>query len=447
MGRRAANLLDGRLDREKSPPGMHEERSKEGPMAQSYQPDTAHQQARVEGEHPKTSGFYPRGPSVDGGWGFVLPREDGTIEVVPARNGAVIGSSEEADVRIAGPGVAPLHARVEVRADGVYLEDLESPNGTFVGGVRARRIGVTHGDIVRFGDQLVVFAERGLANYGGKIELEGHIVIGPRDRSAFVEPAFDLAKSGRSFAIEGGPSLGKRTLALLAAKGRESTGPMVTISDDNAENALTEARSTRPTTWVVVRAERLPRPAQTEIGQLLSRVPGSIAIATFDVPLDRAAGDGLIAPAFAALFNGRRLIVPPLSARREDIPCIVWALAKKLGIDASRISIDLMERIARAGWPGGIAEIEEVLRDAAGASNGTLDAKSIQRPLTRPPSAFPSPPAADDPALARERLVDALAKANGSIASAARTLGMSRQAVYREAQRLGLEVGKRRARA
>jgi pSer/pThr/pTyr-binding forkhead associated (FHA) protein len=419
---------------------------REGPMAQSYQPGMAHQEATAEGPLPKTSGFYSKGPSADGGWGFVLPREDGTIEVVPARNAAVIGSGEEADVRIAGPEVAPSHARVEVRADGVYLEDLGSPGGTFVGGVRARRIGVTHGDIVRFGNQLAVFAERSLANYGGKIELDGHMVIGPRDRSAFVEPARDHAKNGRSFAIEGGPSLGKRTLALLAAKEREGNGPLVTISDDVAEGVLGEARTTRPATWILVRAERLPRPAQTEIGQLLSRVPGSIVIATFDIPLDRAAGDGLIAPAFAALFNGRRLEVPPLATRREDIPGIVWALAKKLGIDAGRISVDLMERIARAGWPGGIAEIEDVLRDAAGTSDGTLDAKSIQRPLTRPPSAFPSPPAADDPALARERLVDALAKANGSIASAARTLGMSRQAVYREAQRLGLEVGKRRAR-
>ncbi len=145
------------------------------------------------------------------------------------------------------------------------------------------------------------------------------------------------------------------------------------------------------------------------------------------------------------MFNGRRLIVPPLSARREDIPGIVWALARRLGIETSRIAVDLIERIARAGWPGGITEIEEVLRDAAGSSRGMLDGASIQRPLSRPPSAFPAPPAADDPALARERLVDALAKANGSIASAARTLGMSRQAVYREAQRLGLEVGKRRA--
>ena len=116
-----------------------------------------------------------------------------------------------------------------------------------------------------------------------------------------------------------------------------------------------------------------------------------------------------------------------------------------MGIDASRISVELIERIARAAWPGGISELEDVLLDTASKSVGTLDAASIQRPLTRPPSAYPSPPAADDPALARERLVDALAKANGSIASAARTLGMSRQAVYREAQRLGLEVGKRRA--
>jgi transcriptional regulator of acetoin/glycerol metabolism len=185
---------------------------------------------------------------------------------------------------------------------------------------------------------------------------------------------------------------------------------------------------------------------QVEIGQILNRIPDVVAICTLEIPLDRATADGLIAPGFGALFNGRRVSVPPLSTRREVIPGIVWGLAKKLDIDASRLSIEFIERIARAGWPGGIAEIEDVMRDAAGQADGTLDAASIQRPLTRPPSAYPSLPAADDPALARERLVDALAKANGSIASAARTLGMSRQAVYREAQRLGLELGRRRAR-
>lgn len=415
-------------------------------MAQSYQHGVAAEEAQLAGGPLKTSGFYQRGTSVEGGWGFVLPREDGRIEVVLARNTAVIGSSDEADVKIVGPDVAAMHARVEVRADGVYLEDLESPSGTFVGGVRARRIGVAHGDVVRFGNQLAVFAERGLVDYEGKIDLDARIVVGPRDRVTFVEPALEHARAGRSFAIEGGPKLGKRTLARLAAHERAPKGPIVTIdATAGAADPLAEARVGQPATFVLFAAEKLARPLQAELGQILGRLPNAIVIATLEVPLDRAIGDGLMAPAFGALFNGRRLTIAPLSQRREAIPGMVWALARKLGIEHERVSIDLIERIARAGWPGGIEEIEEVLRDAAKADDGTLDGRSIQRPLTRPPSAYPSPPAADDPALARERLVDALAKAGGSIASAARTLGMSRQAVYREAQRLGLEVGKRRA--
>jgi hypothetical protein len=376
----------------------------------------------------------------------VLPHADGTIEVVPARNGAVIGSGEEADVRIVGPGVAPLHARLEVRADGAYLEDLDSPGGTFVGGVRAQRIGMAHGDVVRFGQQLAIFAERGLANYEGRIDEAGSLVIGPRDRVAFVEPARAYARAGQAFTIEGGPGLGKRTLAALAAQERQTVGPIHLIDGAAAEpEAIAEARAQRTPTWIVVHAERVPRALQTEITQSAAR-DSAVVIATLETPLDRALGDGLIGPGFAGLFNGRRLVVPPLSARREDIPGIVWALARRLGIDEARISVDWIEQIARAGWPFGITEIEDVMREAA-ATLGTLDLKSVRRQLSRPPSSSPSPPAADDPALARERLVDALARANGSIASAARTLGMSRQAVYREAQRLGLEVGKRRTRA
>jgi len=403
---------------------------------------------RIQGDRPKSSGFYEKGPAAEGGWGFVLPREDGTIEVVAARNSAVIGSSEDADVCIVGPEVAAQHARVEVRADGVYLEDLDSPAGTFVGGVRARRIGISHGDIVRFGNQLAVFAEHGLVRYSGSIDLSQPLVIGPRDRALFVDPALEFARGGHSFAIEGGPGLGKRTLAQMAAGQRAAVGTIVIIdADDSPGESLSEAREQQPATWILVSAERLPRALQAELSQLLARLPSAIAIATLEVPLDRALSDGLVTPGLSGVFNGRRLTIPPLSARRENIPGIVWSLAKKLGINSSRVSVELIERIARAAWPGGITEIEEVLLDTANSSSGTLDAASIQRPLTRPPSAYPSPPAADDPALARERLVDALAKANGSIASAARTLGMSRQAVYREAQRLGLEVGKRRAAA
>jgi pSer/pThr/pTyr-binding forkhead associated (FHA) protein len=418
-------------------------------MAQSFRTDGLNsEEGRSAVGHPKSSGFYQKGTAADGGWGFVLPRADGTIDIVAARNGAVIGASDEADVRIVGRDVASVHARIEVRADGVYLEDLDSPGGMFVGGVRAHRIGVSHGDVVRFGQQLAIFAERGLVNYEGRVEVDGPMVIGPRDRAAFVEPARAYAQAGQSFTIEGGPGLGKTTLAELASRERESAGRVFTVDASAIDiDAFGAARTGKVTTWVVLRAERLPRAQQTEMSQAVSREANAIVIATLETPLDRAVGDGFVGPAFAGLFNGRRLVVPPLSARREDIPGIVWALARKLGIDEQRVSVDWIEQIARAGWPGGITEIEDVMREAAEGSEGLLDARSVRRQLSRPPSSSPSLPAADDPSLARERLVDALAKSGGSIASAARTLGMSRQAVYREAQRLGLEVGKRRTRS
>ena len=411
-------------------------------MAQIHEPGLA--EPRIRGAHP--SGLFSRDQIAGGGWGFVLPHLDGTFEVARARSGSIIGSGSGADIRIEGPGVAPEHARVDVRADGVYLEDLGTPGGTYVGGVRAQRIGAAHGDVVRFGEVLAVFVESGLSAYKGRLDPALPFVAGPHDESAFVEPAAAYARQGQSFAIQGGPGIGKRTLADMVAHIRAPSGSVVTVdATDFHPEALEQLRARDPATWIVVLAERLPRPAQIDLAQAVSRKNGAMIIATLETPLDRAIADGLVAPALAAVLEGRRVKIPPLSTRREDIPGIIWALARKIGIDPRRITVELIEQLARAGWPGGISEIEQVLRDAAGSTDGPLDAGSVHRPLSRSPRLSPSPPAQDDPSLARERLTDALAKAKGSIASAARVLRMSRQAIYREAQRLGLDVGKRRA--
>jgi hypothetical protein len=410
-------------------------------MAQRYDHDTA---VKVGGSEAKTSGVYPRA-RADEGWGFVLPDPDGTFRIARAVQAGTIGSGEKAATRLEGADVSPEHARIEVRADGVYLEDVGSTGGTFVGGVRARRIGVTHGDVVRFGRRLAVFVERGLATHEGSADLGAALVVGPHGRKAWVEPVLEAVRAGRSVALEGGPGTGKRTLAELAAREREGIGPVVTVDGAKTRpDAIAQARAQRPATWVVLHADQLPRPAQIEIAQALGRTPGAIAIATITTPLDRALADGLVAPAFASMFAGRRVVVPSLDARREDVPALVGVLAKRAGIPIGRIEVELLEAFARAGWPGGVTELEHVLREAAGATEGPLSVAALPRSLTRPALPTPAPPASDDPALARARLTDALQRANGSIASAARTLGMSRQAVYREAQRLGLDVGKRR---
>ena len=370
-------------------------------MAQTYQPGVTPHQSRHEGEEPKSSGFYQKGGPVEGGWGFVLPREDGRIEIVPARNGAVIGSDEGADVRIVGNDIAARHARVEVRADGVYLEDLESPHGTFVGGVRARRIGVAHGDVVRFGNQL------GLRGTGARrLRRKDRPCYAarsrPRDIAAFVEPALNHARAGRRLPSKAG-----------RASANERWPNLRRTSVNRADRWSPSTARVRPgTAWLP------PEPSSRPLGFCCTpsffrvRYKSRSARSEPDPGSRRhqhprgtpRSRDGRWShrAGFGALFNGRRVSVPPLSARREAIPGIVWALAKKLDIDEARLSVELSNasraRLARRDRGGDRRCAARRRR----TNEGTLDASSIQRPLTRPPSAYPSLPRRR-PALARER--------------------------------------------
>jgi transcriptional regulator of acetoin/glycerol metabolism len=198
----------------------------------------------------------------------------------------------------------------------------------------------------------------------------------------------------------------------------------------------------------VLNADRVPRPVQLEIAHAVGRGGGASIIATVNQPLDRAAGDGNVAPWFATLFSGKRITVPSLDARREDILPIVRDICERRAIPLERLGAELLEGLVRSGWPGGVPQLEAALVSACEAvPEGPLSLSAIAGALARPMRVKPSLPPSTDPGLARARLEDALARANGSVASAARALGMSRQAIYREADRLGLDIARRKARS
>ncbi len=390
------------------------------------------------------SGIFAKGRRDGSGWGLVLVGFDGELRPVMLTDGAVVGTASK-DAAIDGKGIAGEHVRVSVRADGCYVEDLGAPEGTYVNGVRARRIGLGHGDVVRLGETLGIFVERDLTTYAGAILRTGALVHGPRQRKDWIDPAFDLVKNGSSVCIEGAPGTGKRTLARLAAALREATGDIVTV-DGSAEGKPVVPTGVRPMTWVVLDADRLARPQQLEIAHAVGRTNGVVVIATVSQPLDRAVADGKIAPWFGSMFSGKRIAITPLEHRREDIPSIVRDIADRRGIALERITPNLLDALVRAGWPGGVPQLESTLVAAAELTETTvpIDLATVTSTLARANRTKPSLPHSADPALARARLEDALARANGSVASAARSLGMSRQAIYREAERLGLDIARRK---
>jgi hypothetical protein len=449
---RASNLDQGGIEqskpgrrltwtaRAKSPSNMFGGRMSDHQAMRIQTTDTT-DKAQPAGK--ERSGVFAKSRGDAGGWGLVLVDLAAPPRPLPLTDGAVVGSAAR-DAKLEGKGVAPEHARVMVRSDGCYVEDLGSPGGTFVGGVRARRINVSHGDVVRMGDQLAVFVERDLVEYTGARGKAGALVHGPKQRKEWIDPVLSMAQSGASLCIEGPPGTGKRTLARLAAATRETAGEILTI-DGRSEAKPAVPTGVRPHTWLVLDVDRLPRPAQLEIAHAVGRSSGVSVIATSTQPLDRAVADGRVAPWFASLFSGKRVTIPSLDARREDIPAIVRDIAEAKGIALERITPDFLEALLRAGWPGGVPQLETAITTAAEqAQGGPLTVQSIAESLARPTRVKPSLPPSADPALARARIEDALARANGSVASAARSLGMSRQAIYREADRLGLDIARRK---
>lgn len=405
--------------------------------------------ANVDASHFHTqkeisSGIFAKGRRDGNGWGLVLVNFDGDLKPVLLTDGAIVGTASK-DTPIEGKGVASEHVRVNVRADGCYLEDLETPGGTHVNGVRARRIGLSHGDVVRLGETIGIFVEQDLATYAGPTQRTGSLVHGPRQSKTWIDPIFELVKNGSSVCIEGATGTGKRTIARLAAALRESAGDVV-IVDGSSEGKSAVPTGVRPMTWVVLEADRLPRSQQLEIAHAVGRTNGSIILATISQPLDRCVADGKLAPWFGSMFSGKRVAITPLENRREDLPSIIRDIAERHHIALDRIGPELLDALVRAGWPGGVPQLESTLVTAAASANpdAPIDFATVTSTLTRAASAKHSLPHAADPSLARARLEDALTRANGSVAAAARSLGMSRQAIYREAERLGLDIARRK---
>ena len=63
----------------------------------------------------------------------------------------VVGRSEEAHLLIADPWISSMHAMFERRGNEIWVVDLDSRNGTFVGDERVMESRVTDGGVVRFG--------------------------------------------------------------------------------------------------------------------------------------------------------------------------------------------------------------------------------------------------------------------------------------------------------
>jgi len=214
----------------------------------------------------------------------------------------------------------------------------------------------------------------------------------------------------------------------------------------------------------------LPLPVQAKLLRVLEegevqRV-GSLEPRKIDVRLVAATNRDLLAEVAAGRFrndlyyrlNIVEIRLPKLSERREDISYLTAAFVRNFSQRFSKPLVGLTpgaERLlADATWDGNVRQLRNVIERACilaegdfvgeGDLSGSMQEQRLVPAATAPPGGINGGAARNDsnPAplieVEREHIIRTLQQVRGNKAVAARLLGISRRAFYRQLERHGL---------
>ena len=137
--------------------------------------------------------------------------------------------------------------------------------------------------------------------------------------------------------------------------------------------------------------------------------------------------------------------VPPLRARRDDIPALLHHYLSlyegQYGRPVRELAPGALERLCDWDWPGNVRALRHACERAVILGRQS-DYHVDDFGLLAPPAAVPAPaPAAEEfklGALERDTIAAAMEQAKGNISLAARLLGLSRAALYRKLGKHGI---------
>ncbi len=153
-------------------------------------------------------------------------------------------------------------------------------------------------------------------------------------------------------------------------------------------------------------------------------------IAATNTDLRQAIREGRFREDLYYRLNVIELEAPHLADRREDI----LPLARHFLQPGFELSAEAERVLARYPWPGNVRELQNAIRRAC--------LLSLQPIIGSAALNLPEAESADSegPRLDRDAIRQALDHAQGVVAQAARDLGLTRQALYRRMEKLGLKA-------
>jgi DNA-binding NtrC family response regulator len=299
------------------------------------------------------------------------------------------------------------------------------------------------------------------AELAGRFELKG-LVYESEAMHALASTAVRVAHADVPVLISGPNGAGKEVIAdIVQANSAVKTGPYVKVNLGALPDTLMEAElfGTEAGAFTGAKARtgrfeagdggtifldelgnlsalgqaKLLRVLQTgefeRLGSNTTRRTRARVIAATNANLANLIREGRFREDLFYRLNVIELEVPPLAARQDDI----LPLAQHFLEPGFRLSQDAPRALVRYHWPGNVRELRNAIHRACLLSVDTVvTAKSLALPIVPEP--------ADGSHIDRQTIEQALLLADGVVAHAARDLGLSRQALYRRMEKLGLKT-------
>lgn len=420
---------------------------------------------------------HPKSSSSQSDFGFAPPcREEGTTRIISNRYSGswkiglrgptspeyelkpgeelLIGSGEEAGLRVTDPTVSRVHCRVTATSAGLEVVDLDSTNGVFVAGAKITKAIVHNPGPGFVVGRTPVFVRPSVAETGGS-GVPG--IIGASEGiKRVVKEIRCFAPHDVSILIQGETGSGKDVVARAIHELSGRKGPFIAVNVGALQDSLADAElfGHRRGAFTGAVTDRKGAFELAHGGTLFLDEIGDISpavqvkmlraleekriralgaerecavdvriIAASWAQLDVLASEGRFRWDLYHRLSTAVIRVPPLRERRGDIA----ALARHfLAVDATasrpcELTEDALEVLRQHDWRGNIRELRAVLkRSAMLSTNGIITAGELN---LKAPTVVKAAPRRH---LTPSQAVELLREHTGNISAAARAAGLPR---------------------
>src|SRR5579883_1084572 len=398
-----------------------------------------------------------------------------------------VGKATDNDLVLADDTVSRHHCELTSANDGVHVRDLGSTNGTRVQGARVSEAIVQPGTVLKVGE--VELALRpALRNvevmpsdktwFGAAIgrSLSMRSIFGVLER---------IAPTDATVLLEGETGTGKDVLArAIWTESARAQGPFVVVDCGAVSYSLLESElfgHERGAFTGAVAARQgafeladggtvfldeigeLPIDVQPKLLRVLEtkefrRVGGNKTLKS-DVRVVAATKRNLMREVQGGKFREDLyfrlavvpIVVPPLRARREDIPMLVHHILRASGAgDTLTVSPDTMQALTAHDWPGNVRELRNVLERAVylARATGAAELNLVSLPVSsgagesvfqfEAGKSYRETRAKYDAEFERRYVKWLLGRHNGNVSAAARDAKMDRKHLHDMAKKHGL---------